>query len=112
MAETERLAVTGAGRGARDGVKWKGEAPAEPKRLRLATGEQHVGVAISHDGLSATMRHRLFPKPFQLSTSWFQRRTVLLDLSMTRTRDTPLTISWKAIKLALLLGKAGLTQGV
>jgi hypothetical protein len=65
MAETEGLAMTkrDAGRGTGDGVKWKGEAPAEPKRLRLATGEQHVGVAISHGGLSATMRHRLSRNP-------------------------------------------------
>jgi hypothetical protein len=65
MAETKRLAVTkrDAGRGARDGVKWEGEAPAEPKRQRLATGKQTVGVAISHDGLSATMRYRLSRNP-------------------------------------------------
>jgi hypothetical protein len=41
MAETEGLAMTkrDAGRGTGDGVKWKGEAPAEPKRLRLANSD-------------------------------------------------------------------------
>ena len=30
------------GRGTRDGMKWEGEIPAEPKRQRVANGEQRV----------------------------------------------------------------------
>ncbi|MFZ8853389.1 hypothetical protein [Fervidibacter sp.] len=30
------------GRGTRDGMKWEGEVPAEPKRQRIANGEQRV----------------------------------------------------------------------
>jgi hypothetical protein len=82
MAETERLAVTkrDAGRGTGDGVKWKGEAPAEPKRQRMATGEQHVGVAISHDGLSATMRHRLSRNPSNCQPLGFSEGQCWADL--------------------------------
>jgi hypothetical protein len=35
---TERVV----GRGTRDGMNWEGEAPAEPKRRRVANGEWRV----------------------------------------------------------------------
>ena len=94
MAETERLAVTGAGRGARDGGRSKMGGRGSRRAETTANGDWRTACwsgyqprrAISHDEASP------FPKPFQLSTSWFQRRTVLGRFT-TRTRDTPLTIS-------------------
>jgi hypothetical protein len=35
----------GVGRGTGDGTKWEGEAPAEPKRQRIASGERRVTTA-------------------------------------------------------------------
>jgi hypothetical protein len=49
MAETKRLAMTkrDAGRGTGDGVKWEGEAPAEPKRLRLANSDWRLVIHLN-----------------------------------------------------------------
>jgi hypothetical protein len=49
MAETKRLAIAerDEGRGARDGVKWKGEAPAEPKRLLLANSDWRLVIHLN-----------------------------------------------------------------
>jgi hypothetical protein len=51
MAETKRLAMTkrDAGRGTGDGVKWEGEAPAEPKRLAIGNSPQwHISASPPH----------------------------------------------------------------
>jgi hypothetical protein len=94
MAETKRLAMTkrDAGRGTGDGVKVGGQGFRRAEMT--ANGDWRTACwsgyqprrAISHDEASP------FPKPFQLSTSWFQRRTMLGRFT-TRTRDAPLTIS-------------------
>jgi hypothetical protein len=36
------------GRGTRDGKKWEGEAPAEPKRRRVANGEWRIVNGFDH----------------------------------------------------------------